>query len=84
MQYVQKVGISDRQKWIKEVLESNKTLFLCFSLCMYIYVLWQGQKVVLTIAEFEFVDIGYSKLEKYRYFPSALNFVLKIDFFAFI
>ena len=32
-----KVGMSDTQKWIEEVLEPNKTLFLCFSLCMYTF-----------------------------------------------
>ena len=47
------------QKWTTEVLESNKTLFLCFSL--HLYILWQGQKAVLTIVEFEFVDIFYFK-----------------------
>ena len=25
------------QEWTEEVLESNKTLFLCFSLCMYTF-----------------------------------------------
>ena len=29
-----KVGMSDMQEWTEEVLESNKTLFLCFSLGM--------------------------------------------------
>ena len=29
-----KVGMSDMQEWTEEVLEPNKTLFLCFSLCM--------------------------------------------------
>ena len=32
-----KVGMSDMQEWTEEVLESNKTWFLCFSLCMYIF-----------------------------------------------
>ena len=31
------VGMSDMQGWTEDVLESNKTLFLCFSLCMYIF-----------------------------------------------
>ena len=30
-----KVGMSDMQEWTEEVLEPNKTLFLCFSLCMF-------------------------------------------------
>ena len=31
-----KVGMNDMQEWTEEVLEPNKTLFLCFSLCMFI------------------------------------------------
>ena len=30
-----KVGMSDMQEWTEEVLEPNKNLFLCFSLCMF-------------------------------------------------
>ena len=30
-----KMGMSDMQGWTEEVLEPNKTLFLCFSLCMF-------------------------------------------------
>ena len=30
-----KRGMSDMQEWTEEVLEPNKTLFLCFSLCMF-------------------------------------------------
>ena len=37
MHKVIKVRISDMQQWTEEVLEANKTVFLCFSLCMYIY-----------------------------------------------
>ena len=29
------VGLSDMQDWKEEVLEPNKTLFLCFSLYMF-------------------------------------------------
>ena len=53
--------MSDMKEWTEEVLESNKTLFLCFYVCMYTYILWQGQKAILTIVEFEFVDIFNSK-----------------------
>ena len=60
------------QEWTEEVLESNKT-FLFF---MYVYILWQGQKAVLTIVKFDFVDIFYSK-----FFICSI-FVLKIGFFA--
>ena len=48
------------QEWTEEVLESNKTLFLCFSLCVFKNV---GQKAVLTIVEYEFFDIFYSKFQ---------------------
>ena len=50
-----KVGMSDMQEWTEEVLESNKILFLCFFF-IYVQNLWQGQKAVLTIVEFEFFD----------------------------
>ena len=30
-----KSGMSDMQEWTGEVLESMKTSFLCFSLCMF-------------------------------------------------
>ena len=30
--------MSDMQKWMEEVLESIKTLFLCFSFCIYICI----------------------------------------------
>ena len=32
-----KVWMSDMQKWTEEVLESNKTLLLCFPLWMYMF-----------------------------------------------
>ena len=41
------------QEWTEEVLESNKTLFLCFSFS--IFKIYEGQKAVLTIVEFEFL-----------------------------
>ena len=64
-----KVRMSDMQEWTEEVLEPNKTLFLCFSLKMYVQNLWQGQKAVLTIVEFEFFDIIYSKFQLVSTFP---------------
>ena len=51
-----KVGMSDMQEWTEAVLESNKTLFLFF-LYVYVQILSQGQKAVLTIVEFEFFGI---------------------------
>ena len=47
--------MSDMQEWTEEVLESNKTLFLCFSFCMFKF--YECQKAVLKIVEFEFLDI---------------------------
>ena len=47
----------DRRFWNQTRLYS----FLFFF--MYVQNLWQGQKAVLTILEFEFVDIFYSKLQ---------------------
>ena len=68
------------QEWTEEVLESNKTLFLCFSLCM--FKLWLGQRAVLTIVEIEFLIYSILNFNKYKHFPFVLNFMLKIDFFA--
>ena len=58
-----KVGMSDLPEWTEEV-GIKQEFILCFSLCMYRpYILWQGQKADLTIVEFEFVDIFYSKFQ---------------------
>ena len=46
---------------------------------MHVQILWQGQKAVLTIVEYDFFDIFYLK---FQYFSFAVNFVLKIGFFA--
>ena len=53
-------------------------------LVLYVYIyLWQGKKAVLTIVEFEFNDIFYSKFQLvWTFFLFAINFMLKIDFFA--
>ena len=70
-----KVEMSDMQKWTEEVLEPNKTLFLCFSLCMFnVQILWQGQRAVLTIVEFEFFDIFYSKFQLVSTFSICSKF----------
>ena len=53
-----KMGMSDMQKWMEEVLESNKTLFLCFFF-MYVYILSQGQKAVLIIVDFDLVIYSF-------------------------
>ena len=49
---------------------------------MYVQNLWQGQKAVLTIVEFEFFDIFYSKFQLVSIFSICKKFVLKIGFFA--
>ena len=72
-----KAGMSNMQKWVEEVLESNRTLFLCFSLCM-LYILWQGQESVLAIVEVEFVHIFYFLCK----FQVVLTFCICIDYFA--
>ena len=49
---------------------------------MYVYILWQGQKVVLAILEFEFVNIFYSKFQVVSTFYLCSKFCVEIDFFA--
>ena len=49
---------------------------------LYVYISWQGQKAVLTIVEFAFVDFFYSKFQLVLIFPFAVNFVLTIGYFA--
>ena len=56
--------------------------FFFLSFFMHVQILWQGQKVVLTIVEFEFFNIFYSKFQLVSTFSIAVNFVLKIGFFA--
>ena len=50
------------QKWTDEVLESNRFYSFVFFL-YYVYILEQDQKVVLSIAELEFVDIFNFKFQ---------------------
>ena len=40
---------------------------------MYVYILWQGQKVMLKTTEFVFIDIKYSKFQYYQHFRFALS-----------
>ena len=49
---------------------------------MYVQNLWQGQKVVLTIVEFEFLDIFYSKFQLVSTFSIWSKFCVEMDFFA--
>ena len=66
------------QEWTEEVLESNKSLFLCF---LYIYYMIGPENSSYNL-EFEFVDIFYSKFQLVLTFSFAVNFVLKIGFFV--
>ena len=68
------------QEWTEEVLEPNKPILLLFF--MHVQILWQGQKAVLTIVEFEFFDIFCSKFQLVSTFHIAVTFVLKIGLFA--
>ena len=55
------------QKWTEEVLEPNKTF----------QNLWQGQKAVLTIVEFDFFDIFYSKFQLVSTFSICTRFCIE-------
>ena len=75
-----KVGMGDMQEWTEEVLESRLYSFVFF---MYVQSLWQGQKAVLTIVEFDFFLISsILNFNKYQNFPFGVNFVLKMGIFA--
>ena len=68
-----KVRMSDyrsgqRRFWIKQD-------FICLFFFMYVHILWQGQKAVLT--EFEFVDIFYSKFQLVLSFPICNKFCVE-------
>ena len=56
----------------------NQTrLYSFFFLFMYVYILWQGQKAVLTILEFEFVDIFYTKFQLLSTFSICSKFCVE-------
>ena len=40
---------------------------------MYVQILWQDQKAVLTIVEFEFFDVFYSKFQSVSTFSIAVT-----------
>ena len=73
-----KVGISDKQKWTWRFWNQTRLSYFFFSSCV-VYILRQGQKAVLTIVVFQFVDILYSKFKLYEHFLFA---ELKIGYFA--
>ena len=76
-----KVGMSDMQDWTEEVLEPNRTLFLCFSF-LYVQNLWLGQKAVLIIVEFELFDIFYSKFQLVSTFSIWSKFCVENGLFC--
>ena len=69
------------QEWAEEVLESNKTFFPLFFF-MYVQILWQGQKAVLTIVEFGFFGIFCSKFQLASTFSICSKFCVENWIFA--
>ena len=49
---------------------------------MYVQNLWQGQKVVLTIVEFELFDIFHSKFQLVSTSSICSKFFVQIGFFV--
>ena len=76
-----KEGISDMQEWTAEVLESKQDFIPLFFL-IHVQNLWQGQKTVLTIVEFEFFDIFYSKFQLVSTFSICSKFCAENCLFA--
>ena len=73
------------QEWTEEILEPNKTLVsFFFTLCMFkIYVRVRKQFLQLSIVEFEFFDIFYSKFQLMSTFYIWSKFLCwKLTFFA--
>ena len=56
-----KVGMSDMHAGVDRRGFGIKQDFIPLFFFMYVQNLWQGQKAVFTIVEFEFFDIFYSK-----------------------
>ena len=70
-----KVGMSDMQEWTEKVLESNRLYSFVF---LYICSkLWQGHKAVLTIIEFEYFDIFFSKFQLVSTFSICNKFCVE-------
>ena len=68
-------------EWTEEVLEPNKTLFLCFSLSMFKYY-DRVRKQFLQLQNWYISISSILNSNLYQHFPFAVNFVLKIGFFA--
>ena len=68
-----KVGMSDMQEWMEEVLEPSKSLFLCFSLCMFKFY-DRVRKQSLQLLNLNFFGIFYSKFQLVLTFPFAVTF----------
>ena len=49
---------------------------------MYVYILSQGQKAVFIIVDFDLVIYSFPNFNYYQHYPFAVNFVLKIGYFA--
>ena len=61
------------QEWTEEVF-GTKQDFILLIFFMYVQNLWQCQKAVLTIVEFEFFDIFYSKFQLVSTFSICSKF----------
>ena len=55
----------------------NQTRLYSFVFFMYVQILWQGQKAVLTIVKFEFFGIFYSKFQLASTFSICSKFCVK-------
>ena len=69
------------RKWHAAVVDTRgfgiKQDFIPLFFFMYLYILWQGQKAVVTIVEFEFVDIFYSKFQLVSTFSTCSKFCVE-------
>ena len=63
------------QEWTEEVLEPNKTLYLCFSLCMFKF--YNRIRKQSLIVEFEFFDMFYSKFQLVSTFSFCSKFYIE-------
>ena len=72
-----KMGMNDMQERTEEVLEPNKTLSLCFSLCMFKFYDVVRKQFNNIIVEFEFFVIFYSKFQLVSTFSICSKFFVE-------
>ena len=65
--------------WVTFIWRSFEIIqdFIPLFFFMYVQILWQGQKAVLTIVEFEFFDIFYSKFQLLSKFSICSKFCVE-------